>query len=199
MQLQGHNINPNSLLNIATITSLGGSPHHTDYDDEPVRSNTLLTDLNAPHLHIITVPTFSQPTYGLIRIASRQVIWIVGIPDSSIPSTLLNFHLKALLLQVPTFTKCNVDIPRPARDKYTIYCPTFRNKPAIRCYRLFRETVWIILHVHLSTYEHGAFWHRPRGLGLVELGLLAEEARCPPISLWWALENSRDLGPARHR
>jgi hypothetical protein len=33
-----------------------------------------------------------------------------------------------------------------------------------------------------------ACWHRPRGLGSVEPGLLAGDARSPPTSSWWALE-----------
>ena len=36
---------------------------------------------------------------------------------------------------------------------------------------------------------YGACWHRPRGPGLMEPGLLAGDARCSPTSLWGALES----------
>jgi hypothetical protein len=38
-----------------------------------------------------------------------------------------------------------------------------------------------------------AYWHRPRGPGPVEPGLLAGDARCPPTSSWWALETPLTL------
>jgi hypothetical protein len=43
----------------------------------------------------------------------------------------------------------------------------------------------------------GACWHRPRGPGPVEPGLLTGDARCTPTSSWWALETPSDHGPAR--
>jgi hypothetical protein len=38
-----------------------------------------------------------------------------------------------------------------------------------------------------------ALWHRPRGLGPMEPGKLAGGVRCPPTSLWWAMENPETL------
>jgi hypothetical protein len=88
MQAQVHNTNSASLPNIATVISLTCPPHHADYDDEPIRSNTLLTNPYVPYPHIITIFTHAQPTYGLIMVASRRVIWTASIPKEILPTNL---------------------------------------------------------------------------------------------------------------
>ena len=73
MHAHGHTTDPSSLYDIATVQSLTDRPYHTEFDDEPIRTNTLFIDPNIPYLHIITLPTHSQPTYGITLLASRQV------------------------------------------------------------------------------------------------------------------------------
>jgi hypothetical protein len=119
-QTQGLNTYPFSLRTIATVQSLANPPHHTELDEEPIRTTAHLTYPTTPYLHIITLPTHSQPTYGLILLASRQVRWAISILKALDPPTLPNDSRKALLLQVPTITKRNVNNTRPARDSCTI-------------------------------------------------------------------------------
>jgi hypothetical protein len=71
MQNQGHNTNPSSLPNIATVQSLIGPPYHTKFDSEPILATTLLIDPDIPYLHIITLPIHSHPTYSLTLLARR--------------------------------------------------------------------------------------------------------------------------------
>ena len=47
--------------------------------------------------------------------------------------------------------------------------------------QLWKRSLKLLQREHLG--EAGAFWHRPRGPSLVELGPLAEDARCPPPHL----------------
>jgi hypothetical protein len=85
MQAQGHTTDPSSFPDIATVQRLTCSPYHTEFDDEPIHTNTLLIDPNIPYLHIITLPTHSQSTYCLTLLASKQVRWSVSILDDLTP------------------------------------------------------------------------------------------------------------------
>jgi hypothetical protein len=72
MHKQGHNTDPYSLPTITTIHN-DVEPPSTEYDDEPIRSNTHLLDPSIPYRYTITLPTQSSPAYGLILLSSRQV------------------------------------------------------------------------------------------------------------------------------
>ncbi len=39
-----------------------------------------------PYAHIVTLPTFSPATVGLILLASRQYKWTTNIPPTAIPA-----------------------------------------------------------------------------------------------------------------
>ena len=153
MQTQGHTTDPSSLLNIATIQSLTCPPYRTGLDDETIHTNTLLIDPNIPYLHIITLPTHSQTTYGLTLLVSIQVRWSASIPHDMIPPILKDTR-KKLLLQPPMITRRHVDTPRPARDSCTIYIPAFHVKSSTDCYRFFRTTTLHTLCRHLTRYKH---------------------------------------------
>jgi len=128
MQTQSHDTNPTSLPNIATVQSFISPPYHTEIDDEPIFTTTLLVDPNIPYLHIITLSTHSQPTYSLTLIASRQVRWSTSIMDTMIPPSIPEDTRNNLLLQVPTTIRRNVITSRPARDPCTIYNPALQGK-----------------------------------------------------------------------
>jgi hypothetical protein len=59
-----------------TIGPILYTHNSTFLDDEPIVSGTYLTSKHlegTPHAHLITLPTFSQATYGLKLLASRQL------------------------------------------------------------------------------------------------------------------------------
>ena len=70
MHKQGHNTDPESLPELATI-HYDMEPPPTEYDDEPIRSNTHILDPSVPYRYTVTLPTQSPPAYGLILLSSR--------------------------------------------------------------------------------------------------------------------------------
>jgi hypothetical protein len=59
-----------------TIDSISGTFDTTFLDDEPIASGTYVISSymeGTPHAHVVTLPTFSPATYGLILLASRQL------------------------------------------------------------------------------------------------------------------------------
>ena len=62
--------------------------HHTTYlDDERLSKTTTMISHHLEgisHAYVITTPTFSPATYGLILLTSRQLRWTANIPDEYI-------------------------------------------------------------------------------------------------------------------
>jgi hypothetical protein len=59
-----------------TIDSFTDIHNTTFLDDEPISSGTYPTSKHlegTPHVHVITLPTFSPATHGLTLLASRQL------------------------------------------------------------------------------------------------------------------------------
>ena len=69
---QGHNTDPDSLPELATV-HYDVEPPPTEYDDDLIHSNTHLMDPYVPYRYTVTLPTQSPPAYGLILLSSRQV------------------------------------------------------------------------------------------------------------------------------
>ena len=103
MHRQGHNTDPDSLSAIATVSS-EIEPPPTEYDDEPITSDTHLMDPTVPYRYIITLPTQSPPAYGLILLSNRQVTWTVNILESFV-TCIPNALREAILSHTPTVTR----------------------------------------------------------------------------------------------
>jgi len=95
----------------------------TFLDDEQIASGIYVTSPHLegpPHAHVVTLPTFSPTAYGLTRLASRQLRWTTNIPQTNIPTWILDSLRQPLLNQTPTVTRTNVDRMLPAKDTCTI-------------------------------------------------------------------------------
>jgi hypothetical protein len=126
MHKQRHNTDPDSLPAIAAVHN-DVEPSPTQYDDEPIRSNTHLLDPSVPYRYTVTLPTQSPPAYGLILLSIRQVIRTEDIPDTFVPKCILNPLRDAILSHTPTVTRAATVPTRPAKDDRSIYCLAFQD------------------------------------------------------------------------
>ena len=74
MRRQGDNTDPDSLSAIATIHN-EIEPPPTEYDEEPITSDTHIMDPTIPYRYTITLPTQSPPAYGFVLHSSPKVTW----------------------------------------------------------------------------------------------------------------------------
>jgi hypothetical protein len=153
MHKQGHNTDTDFLPEIATIHN-NEEPPPTEYDDEPIRSNTHLLDPSVPYRYTVTLPTQSPAAYGLILLSSRQVTWTVDIPHIYVPTSIPSPLRDAILSHTPTVTRAATISARPARDNRTIYYLAFQDLTASNCYRLYRDAAVATLHHYLTAHEH---------------------------------------------
>ena len=89
MQKQGIQTSPDQLGILMTIGPIVDTRDSIFLDDEPIAAGTYLTSKyleGTPHAHVITIPTFTQVTYGLTLLASRQLRWTSTLPQTSIPA-----------------------------------------------------------------------------------------------------------------
>jgi hypothetical protein len=132
--------------------------HNTTFlDNEPIASGTYLTSKHlegTPHAHVITLPPFSPATYGLALLASKQLRWATTIPQTCIPTWILDILRLPLLNQTPTITGENVDRLTPVNDTCTIHNTELQGINAILAFRLFRAAAILTLYRHLSAVEH---------------------------------------------
>ena len=90
----------------------------------------------------------------------------------------------------------NSQTPNPVYMPYKMNCKDPHTGSYHHHKPLIAAIVDSLLHraeLGLTTVLHkirGVYWHRPRGLGLVRPGLLAEDAGCPPHLLVVGAENS---------
>jgi len=123
MHRQGHNADPDSLSAIATIHN-EIEPPPTEYDDEPIISDTHTMDPTIPYRYIITLPTQPPPAYGLILLSNRQVTWTASIPESFV-TCIPNALREAILSHTPTVTRAATTQIGLARDDCSVYCHAF--------------------------------------------------------------------------
>jgi len=123
MHRQGHNTSPDSLSTIATIHN-EFEPPPTEYDHEPIISNTHILDPAVPYRYIITLTTQSPPVYGLILLSSRQVARTASVSESFV--TYIPIALReAILSHTPRFTRTATTPTRLARDDCSVCYQTF--------------------------------------------------------------------------
>ena len=111
-----------------TIGPIMDTRNSTFLDDEPIAPGTYLTSTHlegTPHAHVITLPTFTQATYGLTLLASRQLRWTTTVSQTSIPNWIPESLRQPLLNQTPTITGANADRLTPAKDTCIIHSPVF--------------------------------------------------------------------------
>jgi hypothetical protein len=132
--------------------------HHTTYlDDKKISHTTSMLSPHlegTPHAYIDTTPTFSQATYGVTLLASRQLRWTAIIPDNYINIKLPEHLRKSMLTQVPTITRKHVDKPNTAKDPCTIHCHNFQGISAVAVFNFFRAAAIQTLHKHLTDVTH---------------------------------------------
>jgi hypothetical protein len=83
MRNQGIQTSSTQLQAIMTVDSFTNTHDTTFLDDELIASSTYLTSQHlegTPHALVISLPTFSQATYGLTLLASRQLRWSTTLP-----------------------------------------------------------------------------------------------------------------------
>jgi len=144
-------------INSVTAHPLTDTHHTTHPDDDLISTTTNLTSehlVDVPHAYIITAPTYHPTTYGLTLLASRQHRWTYNIPNKYIPTYLPETLRKALLAQIPTITRKNVNKPNLAKDRCYIHCHDFQSLTPSSAYNLFRAAAILTLHKHITTIEH---------------------------------------------
>ena len=147
MHKQGHNTDPDSLPAITTVHN-DVEPPPTEYDDEPIHSNTHLMDPSVPYRFTITLPSQYPPAYGRIFLSNRQVIWTVDILDTFVPTDIPNPLRDAILSHTPTIPA------RLAKDDCSIYCLAIQDLTSSHYCRLFRDATITTLHQYLTAHEH---------------------------------------------
>jgi len=128
----------------------------TILDDEPIASGTYIASTHmesVPHAHIVTLPTYSPSTDGLILLVSRQLRWAGILPTDSIPNWLPDNLRKPLLNQIPIITRVNTDRLVLANNTYTIHRREFHGLSARIALGLFRASA-ITLYRYMLTVEH---------------------------------------------
>ena len=93
MHKQGIHTSSTQLHTTITIGAFTNTHGITYLDDEPIASGTYLTSKHlegTPHARLITIPTFLPATYGITLLASRQLRWSTTLPQTSIPTWIID-------------------------------------------------------------------------------------------------------------
>jgi hypothetical protein len=152
--IQTSSDNLNTTMTVDPVTDT----HMTTYaNDETMTQETNMTSPyleGVPHVHIVTLPTFSIAADGLTLLASKQVRWTSTLPPTCIPELFQDNLKKPLLNQTPTITRKNVDKPIPANDTCTIHNHDFQDQTVLSAYHLFRAATILMMHRYLAAVEH---------------------------------------------
>jgi hypothetical protein len=98
-------------------------PVHPELDDEPIANNTQVIPFQfntCPYSFTTTLPAFSTATYGLLLLASKQTKWTASLPNTFIPAIVIQNIRQAILQQVPTIIRSNVERTELSRDACNI-------------------------------------------------------------------------------
>jgi hypothetical protein len=94
-------------------------PVTPEFDDEPITNTTKVIPTHlrtCPYSFTLTLPTFSSAAYGLLLLANRQARWSTSILNTLIPQTIFQPIRKALLQQMPTTIRGNIEAPKLSHD-----------------------------------------------------------------------------------
>jgi len=157
MQNDGEHTSSGHLHNIMRVNPLTYTYLTTYSDDEhiaPEMTMTLPHLEGVPHAHIVTMPTFCPPTYGLTLLTSRELRWTSNLPQLTSPSEYLTAYenlssFRSRQSTARTSTRFTND-----KDTCTIHSHDFQGQTTIPAYHLFRAATILTMHMRLITLKH---------------------------------------------